>query len=491
MANMNKKKIMLMAGAYVLVAALAVTGTIAYLTSQDEDVNVMTLGNIKIEQIEQQWNDDLSALEDFEQAKPLYPYVGALNLDKTDINDGAYRRYTMNNVVDKYVSVKNTGLSDAYIRTVFAFEMGDNEQQYNNVKTSLNAIADQDYAYADTWQWTEDFTAAIDGKNYNIKVAVHKAEVKPNETTIPSLLQVYLDKTATNETIESIDGNKNGTYDILVLSQAVQTKGFDNAVDALNEAFGQATQENVEAWFTRNVQDIPKVLDSYDAIKAVKNNDGTYVLSEDFEVDNVIFFGNGTNVSLDLNGKTITDTNTNQYALGAQDGAKLHLNGDGVVDMGKGFMANKGNAEIVVDGGTYHSTVSGSVNVGAFASIAQNNAKIIINGGTFTTNVDNSALFLATSNGIIEVNGGFFENTVDKTPDLFNLGTNKGNTNRVILKGGTFVNWNPMEDRMMYKGQWPNSYDQFSGPWMLVWDGYKVVSETQANGDVWYSVVPE
>ena len=44
---------------------------------------------------------------------------------------------------------------------------------------------------------------------------------------------------------------------------------------------------------------------------------------------------------------------------------------------------------------------------------------------------------------------------------------------------------------MCYTGQWPGSYDAFQGPWMLVWDGYKVVSETQTNGDVWYSVLPE
>ena len=30
------------------------TGTLAYLTDTDEDVNVMTLGNVDIEQIEQQ-----------------------------------------------------------------------------------------------------------------------------------------------------------------------------------------------------------------------------------------------------------------------------------------------------------------------------------------------------------------------------------------------------------------------------------------------------
>jgi predicted ribosomally synthesized peptide with SipW-like signal peptide len=59
----SMKKALLGVGSVALVAALSVAGTIAYLTSQDEDVNVMTLGNVKIEQIEQQWNDDKSDLE--------------------------------------------------------------------------------------------------------------------------------------------------------------------------------------------------------------------------------------------------------------------------------------------------------------------------------------------------------------------------------------------------------------------------------------------
>ena len=71
------KKVLLMCTAYVLVAALAIGGTLAYLTSTDEDVNVMTMGNVKIEQIEQQY-DENGNLVDFVQDKPLYPYVGEL-----------------------------------------------------------------------------------------------------------------------------------------------------------------------------------------------------------------------------------------------------------------------------------------------------------------------------------------------------------------------------------------------------------------------------
>ena len=235
-----------------------------------------------------------------------------------------------------------------------------------------------------------------------------------------------------------------------------------------------------------------KIVSSYSAITAGKGSDGDYMLSGDMAAENLLFFGNGTKTSIDLNGNTITAENTEQFIFGAQKGGVLTLNGDGVVNCGKGFMANKENAEIIINGGTYNASVTASTNAtGKYHSVAQNNSKIIVNGGTFTSNIEDAALFLATSNAAIEINGGFFENTADKTPDLLDVGLNNNSTNRIIIRGGTFVNYNPLEDMESYNGKWPASYEQFSGPWILVWDGYTVVSETQANGDIWYTVVAE
>ena len=71
------KKILSIALVVVLLAGIAVSGTMAYLTDTDSAVNVMTLGNVDIEQIEQEWNE-AGELVGFTQAKPLYPYVGEL-----------------------------------------------------------------------------------------------------------------------------------------------------------------------------------------------------------------------------------------------------------------------------------------------------------------------------------------------------------------------------------------------------------------------------
>lgn len=240
------KKVLLMCTAYVLVAALAIGGTLAYLTSSDEDINVMTMGNVKIEQIEQQY-DENGNLVDFVQDKPLYPYVGELGWKNTDTNNGAYRQFTMNNVVDKYVSVKNIGKSDAYVRTFIALEMGSfTYDEFTKIGISINSENGSEFKFPGAWNTVNDFVEVIDGHTYNVMEFVHSAPLKPGETTIPSLLQVYLSKDATNEDVKKLDGNGNGKYDIIVISQAVQAAGFADAKTALDTAFGAPKDINAE-----------------------------------------------------------------------------------------------------------------------------------------------------------------------------------------------------------------------------------------------------
>ena len=273
------KKVLLMCTAYVLIATVAIGGTLAYLTSKDSDVNVMVVGNVKIEQIEQQWNEDSTALEEFAQDKPLYPYVGGLGWGNTSYKDGAFRQFTMNNVVDKYVTVKNIGDNDAFVRTVIAFELGNLtiEEFDKYIGTSINAYNGSEYQFDGAWKWDGlDYSNIIedeDGNKYVVYTATHLAPLAPGEETVPSLLQIYMDKTATNEIVEKLDSNGDGKFNILVLSQAIQSAGFENAgLDwetvtlsassttlfsaevALNTEYGTSA-EKAEEWFDEIIEE--------------------------------------------------------------------------------------------------------------------------------------------------------------------------------------------------------------------------------------------
>ena len=229
-----------------LTATVSIGATLAYLTDTDEDVNVMTVGKVKIEQLEYERTnvEDKNAdakLQEFHDNKPLYPAItnGDWNTDDAwvDFNQigkndqgGIWDPDTINNEQDKMVFVKNKGNYDAYVRSVFAFEAGN----YATLDEYLAAMHLNLNATDWTWEWSET-AEEIGGAKYFIATATYNKVLKPGELTEVSLLQVALDPTATNEDVKGFGE----TYQILVKSQAVQADGFDSAEQALNEAFGE------------------------------------------------------------------------------------------------------------------------------------------------------------------------------------------------------------------------------------------------------------
>ena len=104
---------------------------------------------------------------------------------------------------------------------------------------------------------------------------------------------------------------------------------------------------------------------------------------------------------------------------------------------------------------------------------------VTVNGGTY---YGGCTTFQVTK-GTLVVNGGFFQVTPDNgTGDcrytLNCIDANYGNGSaKIIVKGGTFVNFDPSDSAS------ENPRANF------VPDGYSVISETKANGEVWYTVV--
>ncbi|MBQ6952238.1 MAG: hypothetical protein IJN44_12205 [Clostridia bacterium] len=273
-----KKSTLIMILSLVLAVALGVGGTLAYLQDTDEDVNVMTLGNVYIEQHEYERVTDENGdpvkgvegtdfdadygieesykLKEFTQGKPAYPAVyqeGKMDWDEfqqlwnqvgapgsNDLFDPS-----MKNVVDKFVFVENTGKSDAYYRTIIAIEDPEGlSLDATTIHTSFNANSRFDYnSDKDGVQNAADsnkFYTVIDGTRYLVYVATYQEALTPDEVSRPSLLQLYLDPKATNDDV-ALFGE---TWDVLVVSQAVQTQGFADAQTALDTAFGPITADN-------------------------------------------------------------------------------------------------------------------------------------------------------------------------------------------------------------------------------------------------------
>ena len=273
-----KKKIIALCLILALAAIAVIGGTMAYFQDSDEDVNVFTYGNVDIEQYEHEFDDagdfvELDA-DTAEEALKLMPVIhfGSGNYpnanpdsgtgekfmigsyyDNLDVEDGGVAAaerwagaWTEPNVVDKYVSVTNTGANDCYVRTIIAYPKAMDDL------ICVNGISGK------TWDLTsidDSPVIVVDGIEYVIQVYTYIRDgvLEPEKSTGPSLMQVLMMNDVDFEDIpaEFVDGFK-----ILAVSQAVQTDGFAEAFAkndmgytyvadyALDAAFGEITADN-------------------------------------------------------------------------------------------------------------------------------------------------------------------------------------------------------------------------------------------------------
>ena len=116
---------------------------------------------------------------------------------------------------------------------------------------------------------------------------------------------------------------------------------------------------------------------------------------------------------------------------------------------------------------------------GGYGINVRNGANLTINGGTYY----GGGTAVQVQKGTLTINGGHFAVEPFGDPYGYNFLLNcvdsayKNGTAKIIVKGGTFVNFDPSNNTA--EGEGTN----------FVADGYKVVSETKDNGDIWYTVV--
>ena len=181
-----------------------------------------------------------------------------------------------------------------------------------------------------------------------------------------------------------------------------------------------------------------------------------------------------------------SDSFNNQYdADAAYKGTQEFT--DGTYTLNKGGVAlNPNEAAVKASGEGTNLTITGGFYDGGKGGNnkcieVSNGATVTIKDGTFTVGGDangvgNSVVYSYNGNVIIE--GGFFYTNYSWKGRYYVLNQNNSNPGTITVKGGTFVNYNPS-----------TGDDNRGGNFVA--DGYNVMSETKANGDVWYTVVPQ
>ena len=241
-----KKKLTAIFLCVALVAIAVVGASLAYFTDTDNETNTFAVGNVKIDLIEQQRNANGTALETFKNNKVLMPIVGSAQGEQVTV-DGV-KLPAAKNYVDKIMTIKNIGVSDAYVRIFVAVPTAlqngqtPNAPRYDVLHWNFNGDSCAE------GEWTDEIVVAnptvIDGVQYKIYSRTYTTALKANEATAtPAYIGFYLDKT--------VDMNADGEYtvnwgngpvvinydlskgvEIPVFAQAIQAEGFASAADA-------------------------------------------------------------------------------------------------------------------------------------------------------------------------------------------------------------------------------------------------------------------
>jgi len=445
-----KKKVWLAAVSAVLVLALAITGTIAYLTDRDSDVNVFTWGNV-----------DITLNEDFEQGATLIPGVD----------------------ITKDVTVSNVGKSDAWVWVKIAMPaVLDHDDASKNVihfNYAKDSVAD---GY---WNWTKNDGAwnvaknvVIEGKEYNVYTVLYETALKPGEETkYSAMTKVYLDTAVdidpdgnlhkvANGVVTDIDWNihTDGVPMIYVSAYATQAQGFDTVGEAY-AAYNTQWGKNGEEWATPTL-----TVNNADQLNDYVAISGNLTFGADIETDTTV--AEGADVSMDLDNKTLSGTVTNNGELAISNGAieksgdhALYNEGNATltdVDLNMtdnpGYISNSRTADSVTVFENVKATStggginvwegdavfkSGSITTNSISTSARHvfyvaaGATLTIEDGTFVFNPTNltrkGSYICAQENATVIVMGGTFDKPSTRTAPIQAL---DGST--VTIYGGRF-----------------------------------------------------
>lgn len=195
------KKVIAIVLLVALVSAISIGATLAYLTDRDSEVNVFTIGDVTI---------DLK--EEFEQNSTLIPGVKIEKkptITNTGKNDAwVWLTFAIPAALDKNTPGSVAGSNDNVIHWNFKAATTEGYVTEEKVQKAIaegfltdpTLTADEILAKNMTWDVMNSIAAGnnvfqqeIEGVLCNVYVLLYNKALKPGETTLPNIEQVYLD----------------------------------------------------------------------------------------------------------------------------------------------------------------------------------------------------------------------------------------------------------------------------------------------------------
>lgn len=204
-----KKKLFFSTLCLVLLLVMMLSTTVAWFTDTQHTTNVMVAGRISITQTTAAWSNLVMM--------PSQTY-------------------------DTSVTVTNTGNQPAYVRTIFAFE----DTADGSVLQQLQLNTPEGVTIVIP-TGTEKIQFTVKGVTYTVGYYDHDLLAsEEGKNAYTCLNSVTLSSEATMDWQAAVGD----TYEMHVITQAVQQTGFENAAAAFGDTFGAIDAENAAKWFS-------------------------------------------------------------------------------------------------------------------------------------------------------------------------------------------------------------------------------------------------
>lgn len=228
---MTKRKLMLVALSLCMVAILAMGSTLAYLTDEAFNKNVIIVGNIDISL------DEAPVSKGEEGTENEDKWIADENADR--VTENTYEHVYPGVVVPKDPTVHNNGINDAYVRVVVDIPNGQNILPYYGDTMEAAFLALINNTLGEGWEITAEINDT-EGTGYSF-VITYNERLASGESTPPVFEEIYIYSGWDNDEVTAL-GLGNWTIDIR--AEAIQAEGFEN-VGAAFYAWG--VQADAEA----------------------------------------------------------------------------------------------------------------------------------------------------------------------------------------------------------------------------------------------------
>jgi len=484
----NIKKTLVMCICLVLIAVMAIGGTVAYLTVDPiEKGNVFSVGNIAINLTEAVGTTGAATVTSDNNGATYENVMPGDYLKKevTVENTGSRPAYVavevtinnaleINNAIDEFYEAK--GYSEAEIQQIYDYifegfgmnytkkdangnatgmrltitddKMPENVLQVDSVKT----ISEYWLQYSGNWFMDTDTVIPYDGyyttgmNDYELRYTYYLLLDAGEKSTLFKGFKVPKEFNA--QQLDMFNG-----LNIDIVASAIQKDNFADAKTAFS------TLKNEMVWVVK---------DAASLAKAIKKG-GKIKLADDIALEERVVIPEDVTVQLDLNGNKLSNQGNNaiysqgdltivgdgeissvsNYAIRVQSGSLVINSNDVDVTSDFGAVSVFNGANVTINGGNfenkgYNGNTSHTIYLGGYGTIN-------INGGTFKSGYSNGGIDTicgygwsndANQKAIINLNGGTFYPSGLNSSYYF-ISNYDGSWTEININGGTYHKYNP------------------------------------------------